>query len=349
MAVHPPDLAAARVAASAWDLPGPVRPVGDPGLINGTWLVGGNGDPAGVLQWVNPIFAPEVNRDIHQLTQRLAGCGMPTPRVLPTRDNQLWQPHPTGCWRMLSFVPGRTLHSLPGTAEALEGGRLVGRFHAALDGWTAPRHAPVRRIHDTPARMTDLRAALEATGDHPLHGDVSRLAEAILEDWERWSGTVGHPERTCHGDLKISNLRFEQCSPRAVCLIDLDTVGPMELACELGDMWRSWCNTAGEDDPEAVCFDLDIFEASATGFLEQAPELTSEERRSLVSATTRICLELAARFAADAVLNNYFREDRVRFPEVGTHNLRRARAQHNLSRRATQSHRDCARILGTSL
>ena len=337
------------MASSAWSLTGPVNPIGAPGLINGTWLVGPKDAPNGVLQWLNPIFAPEVNRDIAQLTERLSAVGMETPRVVPTRDGGLWQSNPSGCWRMLSFVPGRTLQRLPGASEALAGGRLVGRFHAALDGWSAPRHAPVRRIHDTPARMADLRAALSDTSSHPLYGEVSALAESILEDWARWQGVVGLPERTCHGDLKISNLRFAEESPHAVCLIDLDTVGPMELACELGDMWRSWCNTAGEDEPDSVCFDLDIFEASATGFLEAAPALSAAERRALVTATARICLELAARFAADAVLNNYFREDRSRFPETGRHNLHRALAQHTLARRATQAQPACARILKTSL
>jgi len=348
VASPPPDLNAARRAATAWQLSGPVHPVGDPGLINGTWLVGPEDAPAGVLQWLNPIFAPEVNRDIDQLTTHLADCGITTPRVVRTPDDALWRPAPRGCWRMLSFVPGRTLHHVPGRAVALEGGRLVGQFHAALDNWKAPRHAPIRRVHDTPARMADLRQALQGTADHPLYGEVSALAHAILMDWAQWTGAMDLPERTCHGDLKISNLRFEKVGAGAICLIDLDTVGPMELACELGDMWRSWCNTAGEDDPDSVHFDLDIFGASATGFLETAPALSANERAALVSATTRICLELAARFAADALLNSYFREDRARFPQVGSHNLRRARAQHNLSRRAREAQPACARILGTS-
>ncbi len=249
---------------------------------------------------------------------------------------------------MLSFVPGRTLHRVSGPDVALEGGRLVGRFHAALDNWQAPRHAPVRRIHDTPVRMADLRKALQANTDHSLFDAVSPLANAILSDWDQWAGAMDLPNRTCHGDLKISNLRFKPESPEAICLIDLDTVGPMELACELGDMWRSWCNTAGEDDPDNVTFDLDIFGASATGFLETAPALSVEERTALVSATARICLELAARFATDALLNSYFREDRSRFPQVGRHNLHRALAQHTLSRRAREAQPACARLLGIS-
>jgi Ser/Thr protein kinase RdoA (MazF antagonist) len=332
-------------------LPGEVYPIGDPGLINGTWCVGR--PVTGILQWVNPIFAAEIQRDIQQLTERLIDRGLVSPTVLSTRDGRLWVPHAEvgegdGNWRVLSFVPGTTLHRIEHPDQAFEGASLVGRFHAALDGWRVPRHAPVRRIHDTPARMSELRSALRAHQSHPLFREVEAVASAILEGWERAPVVTGLPERTCHGDLKISNLRFDAQRRRAICLLDLDTIGPMELACELGDMWRSWCNPAGEDDPSAVRFDLAIFRASVEGFLSTAPNLSTSERAALVSAPVRICLELAARFGADALRNSYFREDRERFPVAGRHNLHRARAQLQLARAAAAVRSDCERILGVS-
>ncbi|MBO87166.1 MAG: hypothetical protein CL927_17600 [Deltaproteobacteria bacterium] len=347
----PPTLERARQVASLWNVAGAVRPVGDPGLINGTWCVG---EPvAGILQWVNPVFAAEVQLDIQLLTDRLKACGLETPSLIPTANGRLWVPHAEvgegeGCWRMLSFVEGTTVHRIENLDQAHAGADLVGRFHAALDGWNAPRHAPVRRIHDTSARMTELRDALSASTDHALFSDVESIAVAVLEEWSKTSAVMGLPERICHGDLKISNLRFDADRRRAVCLLDLDTIGPMELACELGDMWRSWCNPAGEDDPAAVVFDLAIFEASAEGFLSTAPALSTHERGALATAPVRICLELAARFARDALLNSYFREDRERYPQPGQHNLRRAQAQLNLARLAAQRIPDCARILGGS-
>ena len=345
----PPNLEVARRVAANWRLGDQVRPVGDPGLINGTWCVG---EPiGGILQWVNPVFAAEVQRDIQQVTGRLIECGLTSPVLVPTVSGRLWIPHAElgdgeGNWRMLSFVPGTTIHRVENLEQAHAGAELVGRFHAALDGWNAPRHAPVRRIHDTPARMEELRVALDACAEHPLFAEVSLVARDILSAWGDAPMVLGLPERTCHGDLKISNLRFDSERRQAICLLDLDTIGPMELACELGDMWRSWCNPAGEDDPSAVVFDVSIFQASAEGFLSTAPALSDDERAALVSAPVRICLELAARFARDALLNSYFREDRERYPEPGRHNLRRARAQLQLAREAARRIPDCARILG---
>lgn len=342
-----PSTAAARSVAQHWALQGAVEPVGTPGLINGTWCVGA--PPEGILQWLNPIFSPEVNRDIDLLTAHLARAGLVTPTLVPTREGALWvdgsRVGETGCFRMLSFVPGRTVHHLTDPALAAAGAALIGRWHRVVAELDGPRHAPIRRIHDTAARMADLQVALDSRKQHTLFKQVEPVAHAILSAWDAWDGPLGLPERPCHGDLKISNLRFATAGPEAVCLIDLDTIGPQELACELGDLWRSWCNPAGEDAPEEVVFDLALFEASARAWLESGPDITPDERQALETATPRICLELAARFAADALLNSYFREDRSRFAVEGAHNLHRARAQLNLAAAATDARLHCARIL----
>jgi Ser/Thr protein kinase RdoA (MazF antagonist) len=316
----------------------------DAGLINRTLLVGA--PPIAVLQWVNPIFRPEVNLDIEALTRRLEEWGQPTPLLLRCADGSAWVDDPEGgCWRMLSFLPGRTLHRAAGPETLEEAGALVGRFHRAVHGWSPQRHAPLRNIHHTPARMAELEQALSRSAEHPLGAEARALGARILEDWGKWEGALELPLRICHGDLKISNLRFDPAGERAIALLDLDTVGPMSLASEMGDALRSWCNPAGEDRPEEAALDLGCLEASLRGFLREAPPLQPVERDNLVPAIERICLELAARFCADAVNNSYFREDRARFALPGAHNLHRARAQHCLARSARDRRRECEAIL----
>lgn len=330
-----------------WNLGGPLRPLEDGGLINQTFVSGS--PPEAALQWLNPIFSPLVNHDIDRVTQRLAERGLPTPRVLPTRTGARWLDDPeAGCWRALSWVAGKTVHAVDSPARARAAGQTLGRFHAALDGWTAPRSAPVRQIHDTPARMAELEAALADHGRHPLHDQVAPVAAAILAAWSRWSGRLDLPTRTCHGDPKISNLRFD-AQGAGLCMIDLDTVGPQTLDCELGDAWRSWCNPAGEDDPDRAHVDLALFSAAAEGFLETAPPLAPGEAAALVPGLERICLELAARFARDALCNDYFREDRARFPAPGAHNLHRARCQLALATDAKARQPACEDALAAAL
>lgn len=302
--------------------------------------------PSAVLQWVNPIFDPAIHEDIDRVTRRLLAQGLRTPRLRRTVLGELCLVDPeAGTWRVMDFIPGRTFHRLDQPARAAEAGRLVGRFHAALADWAPQSCAPRRDIHDTPARMAELRRALDAAGEHPLAGPARELGVRILDAWAAWDGPLDLPERTCHGDLKISNVRFDEAGERAICLIDLDTVGPLSLSCELGDAWRSWCNPAGEDDPERVRFDFALFEASARAFLEAGPPLDPEERQSLVPGIERICLELAARFCADVVNNDYFREDRHRFPIPGEHNLVRARSQFALAKAARERRADCERVV----
>jgi len=131
-----------------------------------------------------------------------------------------------------------------------------------------------------------------------------------------------------HGDLKISNLRFGEDGV-AVCLLDLDTLGTLSIDAELGDAWRSWCNPAGED-AAAARLDPTLFEAAVTGYLG-AHGLTAEEREGLVAGVERIALELASRFAIDALEERYFGFDPDVAPTRGDHNLMRARGQLNLA------------------
>ncbi|NOY28070.1 MAG: aminoglycoside phosphotransferase family protein [Oligoflexia bacterium] len=337
----------ASTALAAWGRKGDLEQL-DNGLINRTWLVlGPTGRPNAVLQLVNPIFSPLVNDDIDAITGWLAAKGLLTPRLIPTTKGERLVPDVSGHWRLLSFIPGRTFDTVSSPALAHAAGALVGRFHAALADWPGTFVAPRRSIHDTTARMRDLRLALDAADAHPLSAPIRALGQQILDAWDQWQGTMDLPERPCHGDLKISNLRFDDAGRHALCMLDLDTLGPLPFSVELGDAWRSWCNPAGESDPDRVRFDLDIFTASLSGWLSTAPPLTAVERDSLVPGIERICLELAARFAADAVNNQYFLEDRLRWPQPGAHNLVRAHAQTCLAAHARAAAPACNNVLRT--
>jgi aminoglycoside phosphotransferase (APT) family kinase protein len=163
---------------------------------------------------------------------------------------------------------------------------------------------------------------------------VRELASDIAGAAEALPALPALPPRVCHGDLKFSNVLFADHEPpaseRATCLIDLDTLGPLSLAYELGDAWRSWCNRAGEDVPEAR-LDLDVMRASLDGYREGlGGALAPDTRRALLLGVEWVSLELAARFAADALLEAYFGWDARRFASRGDHNLVRARGQWSL-------------------
>ena len=330
-------------ALSEWSLSCPIMESPDQGLINGTWLLG---DPYQyVLQWVNPIFSPLIHEDLRIVLKHLNENGCITPTLLPTSSGTTHWKEDHGCWRIWSFIEGSTIHAIPSLHIASEAGTLVGKFHKALYNLEHNFIAPQRDIHNTPLRMKDLEIALEKSTGHHLEKESMILGKAILNAWNNWEGTLEQPKRICHGDLKISNLRFDASGQHGVCLIDLDTIGPNPLSVELGDAWRSWCNKSGEDKPERAHFEIDIFEASAQSWVHEAPDLLDIEKESLVAGIERICLELSARFCADAINNSYFKENREKFPEIGRHNLIRAQSQFQLARSALAQRSACEQII----
>jgi Ser/Thr protein kinase RdoA (MazF antagonist) len=242
-----------------------------------------------------------------------------------------------GVWRILTFTGDRTVEKLADPEDAQQAGRLVARFHAALADFRAPmrpiwspalRSGGTRdRFHDTGAYMAAMADTVPRWPSHRLYRDISELSQAILADFRALPAGGDLPIRLVHGDLKISNVRFE--GKRAVSLIDLDTLGYGTLDAELGDAFRSWCNPSAEDSLEPR-FDLDLLEAGLSGYAE-AGSATDAEWASILPGIQRITLELASRFARDALEESYFGFN-PRYGGRGEHNLLRARGQLALAR-----------------
>jgi Ser/Thr protein kinase RdoA (MazF antagonist) len=238
-----------------------------------------------------------------------------------------------------------------GETQARAAGVLVGRFHRALDGFSHPFVGMRLGVHDTARHMQRLRDGLAdpAHRQHRLRAEVSELGAAILAAAAALPPLPALPDRVCHGDLKFNNILFAASSgpdaARPLCLIDLDTVGPMALAFELGDAWRSWCNRNGENNPVAA-LDLQLFRTSLDGYREGLGRPLSEgERQALLLGLDWVSVELAARFAGDALYESYFGWDPRRFAGRGEHNLVRAHSQFSLHQALAAARGERARLL----
>ncbi len=289
------------------------------GLINRTFRVDRGGVPWLALQELHPVFAGEVNLDLEAITTHIAKKGLLTPRLHRALDGSLWVTADGRPWRALTWLEGRVHRTLGSEAAARTAGRVVGRFHAAVADLDH-RFAFVREgAHDTERHLGRLSAAL-------VHApaEVRALGDAILA--HTLPALPKLPTRIIHGDLKVTNLLFDEAGLDAIALLDLDTLAHGTLAVELGDALRSWCNPAGES-AERVAVDERLFGAAVAGYADSGVTLTREEIAGIVPGLETIALELASRFCLDAIEDRYFGWDPTRFPSRVAHNTRRAEAQ----------------------
>ncbi|MDX2092315.1 MAG: phosphotransferase [Kofleriaceae bacterium] len=291
------------------------------GLINATYAIG---ERRAVLQRLHPVFGPKVNLDLEAVTAHLAAHGMLTPRLIRTRDDRAWIEHDGRTWRALTWVDGEAVHRVPDASWAEAAGELVGRFHRAVVDLHHDYAFARAGVHDTAAHLARLA---EHAHTHATDTEGIELAREILDAASRLAPLPELPRRHCHGDLKISNILFAREPVRAVCLVDLDTLGFSTIAFEMGDAMRSWCNPKGED-AGSVVFDREIFDAAIRGFRRVAGDVISDlEYDTITLGRQTVCIELAARFCVDVFRDEYFGWDATRFPSRRAHNLVRARGQ----------------------
>jgi Ser/Thr protein kinase RdoA (MazF antagonist) len=311
------------------------------GLIQETWLVDTEGGRRLVVQRMNPLFGESVLEDIETITTFLEQQGMTTPRLIRTQEGGLGVTDTEGkLWRVLGYLEGHTVDRVTSPAMAREAGQLVARFHRTLAPFDHTFKFSRSGVHDTAAHLGRLSRARELpAGDERIRP----LADAILAQAQELTPLGGAPRRLVHGDLKISNILFRH--DKAIALIDLDTMGYLPMAYELGDAWRSWCNPLGED-VEQTRFDRAVFKAAVEGYAAGAEGfLEPDEVASLVTGVWTVCVELAARFCVDAFEDRYFGWDPTRFPSRREHNRVRAAGQLALARQVGDARAEAEAIV----
>lgn len=311
----------------AWDLEGTTLEPIPMGHINPTFRAGDF-----ILQKLNPVFGPEVHHDIEAVTGHLEAHGQLTPRLVRSEAGELWfTAEDGGIWRLQTRIEGTVITHGTTIAHCREAGRLLGAVHVALDSLEHDFLNVRPEVHDTRRHRDHLAQVLDTHANHAGFAEVEPIGHAILDGLDALPPLRDLPLRIVHGDPKISNVIFDD-GPRARCLIDLDTFSRMAIPVELGDAFRSWCNTSEEDDTDAS-FDLGLFCAGLDGYATTASGLlTDSEVSAIVPGVETIALELAARFCADALEESYFGWSRERFSSSSAHNQQRASAQLNLGR-----------------
>ena len=309
------------------------------GLINQTFLLD-TGATKAILQRLHPIFRPVVNEDLDVVTAHLCKQGLVTPRLVRTDDGAPCVTLPrapgenddTQTWRLITFVKGTSVDRLSSPEQARAAAALVAGFHAAVENLSYAYQHVREGVHDTRKHLLTLARALAKHRTHRLAREAGALGKEILDAGARLPNLSALPLRHAHGDLKISNLLFDD-DGKGLCLCDLDTLQKLSWPLEMGDALRSWCNPRGEDVKDAA-IDLDLCQAAIDGYFSspKKPFLVPDETAHLVDGLLLICVELSARFCADALNESYFGWNSQKYQTRGDHNLLRAQGQWSLAK-----------------
>lgn len=299
------------------------------GLINATYRVKNDrGVAIAALQRLHPVFQASVNEDIEAITGALVEQRLTTPTLVRTLSGDSHATSPEHVWRAITWIPGQCHAKIPNLRVAEQGGKLIARFHRAVHGLDYEFQFKRKGVHDTEAHLQKLRMASQSRDSLP--DGLEALRDDILSQAESLPSLPILPSRIVHGDLKISNLLFDD-DEQGLCLIDLDTMAHGTIAYELGDALRSWANPQGENVASPV-IDPTILAALAKGYASESEGiLSSEEIASVVGGLERVSLQLAARFCVDVFEDSYFGWDAKRFPSRKAHNMMRAKGQLALS------------------
>lgn len=300
------------------------------GLINDTY----DGDGIWIVQRVNPIFGAGVNDDIAALVPLLQIKGIPVPQLCRSKTGQYAIEGKdyglaAGNYRIMTKLTGVAHARVDDIAKIRALAQMLAAFHTALDG-VSHRFVHTRpAVHDFYRHKRALTEALATKREHRYSAEIEALRCAM----ERCEKSIpiddicnGRTRRIIHGDPKISNFLFSEAKETEHCsitgVIDLDTMARSLVCYDVGDAIRSWCNPRKEDEePE---YNSEFARETLGEYEESAHCLDREERSMLAFSPAYIALELAMRFARDALCEDYFGFD----PEIGhaEHSARRARA-----------------------
>ena len=286
-----------------------------------------------ILQRVNThVFADPV-RMMENISIVLGK--MPRLFLIPALDGRLYHEDVSGFYRVYNFIEDSiTYGKIESEDMAWKMGRALREFHSALaseDG--SVLYETIPHFHDLSSRLEQFDRALSENVAGRA-ASVEREIGFIKDNWERASRISSMynsgllPCRVTHNDAKLQNMLFSRTTGDVLSFIDLDTVMPGTILFDTGDMVRTGCPLAEEDEEDLgkVQFSVPFFQAMREGYLSLSEGMLTEVEASLFNESgMAITFIVALRFLTDYLNGDtYFRVDR---PD---HNLIRARNQMRL-------------------
>lgn len=238
-------------------------------------------------------------------------------------------------WRAFNWIDNsESFDSAPNSEYAFAAAQGFGRFVKILAYLPLSSiHTTIPDFHNGKRRWSEFEMALikanpkrklEATELVEFAQKRNELLISITQKIEK--GII--PARLTHNDTKLNNILFYSDTPKAKCVIDLDTVMPGSILFDFGDMVRTITTIANEDceNIDEINIDEQYFEAICRGYAAEVKTLITEaEKEELLNGAKYMCLIIGLRFLTD------FLNGDIYYPtQYENHNLIRARNQFRL-------------------
>ncbi len=292
------------------------------GVINDTFIVGSSSsNKKYILQKLHDIFSFDLFYDNEAVISHLESHRHVTPGLIYTDEGLPGLTDGSGMWRMMTFIPGRTVIK-PNSALAGSSGSILAGFHKIFLNFDYQFKHKIQGFHDTSSSIKKLQKSLSAFNGSDKYKQLEVPGGFVLNEYEENCLDLNDlPQRVVHGDPKISNFIFENTKDKAVCLIDLDTVSRDNLVMELGDAIRSMCHSREAGSP---VFNTDIFTSFIEGYFSSADFLTNPEISAIIKGVQLVTLDLCARYINDAFEEKYFKLDHSKYDSLYEQNSKKA-------------------------
>lgn len=304
------------------------------GLIHQTYKIHTQKDGDYVLQCLNTaVFAnPEaVMNNTLLIQQYLIDKHYPlqlsTPLLTVGRQSLYWNSS-NECWRCCKFITSSECYETPVYPKHIyQTGEAFGIFISYLKDFDSTQLATtIPDFHNIHHHYNQLVKNLQYSRiDRKMKAVL--VTEQIIQFYQQFSSIdfTQLPTRVTHNDCKLSNLLFNKKTQNCIAVIDLDTVMAGYIPTDFGDMVRTLCNSATEDEQDLnlVHFNIEAYQLLHDGFIHATSHwITDKERESLFSGAIYIILEQAIRFLSD-----YLNNDKYYTVLYEKHNLIRAQNQ----------------------
>lgn len=302
------------------------------GHINDTFKITLSDGNELLLQKVNHNVFKDVAgmmRNIRKVTEHISAKGHPTLTFLKALDGTDFYKTPEGdYWRVMAFERNtKSYETTDSEAIAKATGRVVAEFQIDISDLNPNDFTDVIPLfHSLSDRLRQLDEAIGNNSANRLESVKEEITyiNSVRNGLLSFYDEEDIPVRITHNDTKLNNVLFTE-EGDALCLVDLDTVMAGYIHYDFGDVVRTMCSTAVEDEKDLtkVQFNHKLYKAYKEGYLSVANSfLTEKEKEWLDNSGKIMTFIMAVRFLTDYINGDVYYK--IAYP---MHNYDRTRSQ----------------------